>query len=1366
MKRFTAIILTGILAAQLAICTAPSAVAVQIEEEPMYQQKNRMSDEEFFGKWNEETQTWDIEGKINYDYQNNKDLKAVENYVKAGDYYNAREGILLYYQNRTLKHPIQETRDEPGARVLAEGIFTSETPALEIFAVGTEPQWYRFDVTGTFTETTDVAAYTLHSINRDFGEEGSEQIVNFDSKEKRGGNASYLVVKQGIREVRVPISGDAYIRGGKFINTNYGLEDSVQVSEWWPSPETPLPSTGAAPHDVGTRQGQLKYALSDYIDPSVKISEATLYLYGSATEEGKEVALFQSKNNAWGEEDVKWSNYPLQVYSYRGIPGEYDWRLPAGAHAQFYNVNSRLWNLPKMFKETYDTKNPWFAQRGTEIFLDMIEENGGLTYDWYYAEKRLNAAFRGDPYSEQCFFGALLADQACRENRTGRVLDGESFTSLLKFMWQEPEAMTGPLMEGQININGLAFAIDSLLRYCTYFPEFKDRERWVKKTEERILQFRTDGFASDGGYKEATSGYDIGVLNSCNRFYSIVKPGDVKIPEEFEEFYSRFARAEMGLAMLSGAQYGWGDGGPYDNIRTVLKNAGENLDDQELIYFGTNGASGVQPDYTSFFLPVSKLASMRSGWKPETDVQGWLIGRAGGSHGHRHVNQMNVFAYGRLLLMDTGRSSYDNRHPAFQWQGNRTESHNTVEVNETGQKFSNLWETMLNDTDTTMYTNNKYDFYNCVARVYNEATHTRKVAFIKNQKFFIVSDFMTAIAPRAGGNLYNQTWHFPVAGANASINEKTGVIQTNFVSGANLTLNPVSPEKLDSASLDLNPMDTRHASYKVTSSDNVVMNTVIYPTENKPVAIPTEAIEVDANTDNNAAAFTMQLPDGSEGLYYVNNNVSVPHRFNWYDALASSCYMETDASGKMKTLAATDVSYVKQNGQALMIPSKKLTDLSVSFSGVTANIESTDAVDLTKDYIRIAAPENIETVMFNEEMVPFIKVDGDIVIGNFVIRTVTQIEEDGTKSAVLPGMTISYPIIQGNNVFWAELVLQDQTKVTGDGAWQGVINLQPIQETSVKLGNGSLGEIPLEELKTDKVISVKFPENERWRAAVLTDDGRIMPEKEIAEDNTNLAQTETGENEAVYYEGDGYAKVYARQLADIVIYSESPLPNTGGNSNTGSNHIGGGSPGGGPGVVVTPPPTTAPSAEPSAAPGEGFRDTEQHWAREAISELSEKGYVQGDENGNFNPDNNITRAETVSILARILQLETTEYSGVFLDVPENSWYRPSVEAAQRAGIVDGDGGRFAPEAHVTRAELCKMVIGAYEKLGGELSEGKRETEFTDESDLPEWAKPYIDKAYMLELVFGMEDGSFQPAKGATRAETVMILSRMLKRIDT
>ena len=78
MKRFTAIILTGILAALLAICTAPSAVAVQIEEEPMYQQKNRMSDEEFFGKWNEETQTWDIEGKINNDYQNNRGGKATD----------------------------------------------------------------------------------------------------------------------------------------------------------------------------------------------------------------------------------------------------------------------------------------------------------------------------------------------------------------------------------------------------------------------------------------------------------------------------------------------------------------------------------------------------------------------------------------------------------------------------------------------------------------------------------------------------------------------------------------------------------------------------------------------------------------------------------------------------------------------------------------------------------------------------------------------------------------------------------------------------------------------------------------------------------------------------------------------------------------------------------------------------------------------------------------------------------------------------------------------------------------------------------------------------------------------------------------
>lgn len=51
-----------------------------------------------------------------------------------------------------------------------------------------------------------------------------------------------------------------------------------------------------------------------------------------------------------------------------------------------------------------------------------------------------------------------------------------------------------------------------------------------------------------------------------------------------------------------------------------------------------------------------------------------------------------------------------------------------------------------------------------------------------------------------------------------------------------------------------------------------------------------------------------------------------------------------------------------------------------------------------------------------------------------------------------------------------------------------------------------------------------------------------------------------------------------------------------------------------------------------------FKDIESHWAKESIERLAKLGIVKGDEQGNFRPDNPITRAEVVVLLDRVLKL--------------------------------------------------------------------------------------------------------------------------------
>ena len=101
----------------------------------------------------------------------------------------------------------------------------------------------------------------------------------------------------------------------------------------------------------------------------------------------------------------------------------------------------------------------------------------------------------------------------------------------------------------------------------------------------------------------------------------------------------------------------------------------------------------------------------------------------------------------------------------------------------------------------------------------------------------------------------------------------------------------------------------------------------------------------------------------------------------------------------------------------------------------------------------------------------------------------------------------------------------------------------------------------------------------------------------------------------------------------------------------------------------------------------------------AVELLSVLEVLQGDENGNFNPDNTITRAEFAAVVCRALGLEGSAASAkgatMFTDVAADHWASGYINLASQQGIVNGKGnGIFDPEGNVTYAEAVKMLVVA------------------------------------------------------------------------
>ncbi len=107
------------------------------------------------------------------------------------------------------------------------------------------------------------------------------------------------------------------------------------------------------------------------------------------------------------------------------------------------------------------------------------------------------------------------------------------------------------------------------------------------------------------------------------------------------------------------------------------------------------------------------------------------------------------------------------------------------------------------------------------------------------------------------------------------------------------------------------------------------------------------------------------------------------------------------------------------------------------------------------------------------------------------------------------------------------------------------------------------------------------------------------------------------------------------------------------------------------------------------------------------SDLYNFGIMVGDGNGNLRLDDTITRAEAVKMIciAGNISTDTTE-EYVFPDVKNEHWAYKFICAAKANNIINGDeNGNFNPEAKITNEEIVKILVSllgysAYAEMNG------------------------------------------------------------------
>ncbi len=192
-----------------------------------------------------------------------------------------------------------------------------------------------------------------------------------------------------------------------------------------------------------------------------------------------------------------------------------------------------------------------------------------------------------------------------------------------------------------------------------------------------------------------------------------------------------------------------------------------------------------------------------------------------------------------------------------------------------------------------------------------------------------------------------------------------------------------------------------------------------------------------------------------------------------------------------------------------------------------------------------------------------------------------------------------------------------------------------------------------------------------------------------------------------------------------------------------------------------------PSDTPSDTPEQteiSFTDLDQAaWARDSILSLAGRGYLSGDGDGKFRPNDAITREEFVKLLLCGLKIDPVSRESGFVDAAKNAWYEPYLAAARAAGIVNGDdSGSFGVGQQITRQDMAVMVFRAVEAVEGQKPEAAQNAGFQDYGQISAYAAEAVDWMYQETLISGMGDQTFAPLENASRAQAAKVTEGILR----
>jgi len=293
------------------------------------------------------------------------------------------------------------------------------------------------------------------------------------------------------------------------------------------------------------------------------------------------------------------------------------------------------------------------------------------------------------------------------------------------------------------------------------FPEFDEAKDWLAFSTQELSNNIQADFLPDGVHCELSTDYHHLVLKNYLWIRKLARINQIDMPDSIDEGIKKALEFSVYSHRPDGAIPSLSDG----DSRTfldLLKQGYELYGSEHFKYVSSQGKAGTSPEHRSRGFAASGYYVLRSGWGDQGDPyhdQRYLIFDCGplgaGNHGHLDLLSFEMAAYGKPLIVDPGRYTYDESGET-NWRGlfRGTSYHNTVLVDDKNQARYEWKKTRFKITGPepereikSFVTRPGLDYLHGIARSHEyPVVHERKVLFI-NGEYWVIVDLLRATEP-------------------------------------------------------------------------------------------------------------------------------------------------------------------------------------------------------------------------------------------------------------------------------------------------------------------------------------------------------------------------------------------------------------------------------------------------------------------------------------------------------------------------------------------------------------------------------------------------------------------------------------------